>query len=136
MKEVTKQWIEFAKSDIICSKESLSNIYLTNIVAFHSQQAVEKCFKAVLEENGVKLPRIHNLVRLYALIKDFIPFSIDLDELTTLDEVYTTSRYPGEYGIMPHGKPGKDEAERMYLYAKYVYDNTIDFLEENNNKQY
>ena len=94
MKEITKQWIDFAKSDIICCKNSLSDKFLTNIVAFHSQQTVEKCFKAILEENGVKLPRIHNLIHLYSKINDIISFSIDLDALATLDEVYTSSRYP------------------------------------------
>lgn len=117
MKEITKQWIKFASTDIKCSKKSLSDDFLTNIVAFHSQQTVEKCFKAILEEKGVKLTRIHNLVRLYAMVKKFIAFPIDLDKLTTLDEVYTTSRYPGEYGLLPGGKPSKAEAETMYQYA-------------------
>ena len=130
MKEVTKQWIELAKTDIICSKESLSDDFLTNIVAFHSQQTVEKCFKAILEEKGIKIPRIHNLIRLFAFVKEFVPFSIDLDELTILDEVYTTSRYPGEFGILPNGKPGVEEVRKMYDSAKYIFDKTVTFLNE------
>ena len=132
MKDITKQWILFAKSDIICCRNNLSDEFLTNIVAFHSQQTVEKCFKAILEENGIKLPLIHNLVRLYAKIKDIVSFSIDLDALTTLDEVYTTSRYPGDLGILPDGKPSRTEAETMYEFAKQIYDNTqLLFLESN-----
>lgn len=49
MKDITKQWLEFAKSDIICSKNSLADEFLTNIVAFHAQQTVEKRFKAIIE---------------------------------------------------------------------------------------
>ncbi|RLD62409.1 MAG: hypothetical protein DRJ05_00490 [Bacteroidetes bacterium] len=132
MKDITKQWIEFAKADIICSRNSLSDEFLTNIVAFHSQQTVEKCFKAILEEKGIKLPRIHNLVRLYAKIKDIISFQVDLDVLTTLDEVYTTSRYPGDFGLLPDGKPSIIEVKGMYNFAKQILDNTQQLVAGNN----
>ena len=130
MKDITKQWFEFAKSDIIVSENSLADEFLTNIVAFHSQQTVEKCFKAIMEEKGIKLPRIHNLVRLYAKIKDIVTFNIDLDALTTLDNIYTTSRYPGGLGLLPDGKPTIIEARKMYKYAKEIYDATQIMLEK------
>lgn len=45
--------------------------FVTNIVAFHSQQAVEKALKALLEEKEIKLPRIHSLTRLYSPVSHF-----------------------------------------------------------------
>jgi hypothetical protein len=35
------------------------NEHLTNMVAFHSQQAIEKSIKAVLEEKENHVPRMH-----------------------------------------------------------------------------
>ena len=53
MKAITQEWLNFAKTDIIVAKNSLADEYITNAVAFHSQQTVEKCFKAIIEENNL-----------------------------------------------------------------------------------
>ncbi len=42
MKAITKQWLEYAKADILVAKNSLSDEFLSNIVAFHCQQTIEK----------------------------------------------------------------------------------------------
>jgi len=34
------------------------------MVAFHSQQAIEKSIKAILEEKETKVPKIHNIITL------------------------------------------------------------------------
>jgi len=105
--------------------------FLTNIVAFHSQQAIEKCFKAIVEDNELKLERVHNLFKLYSFIESFITLEIDLNQLELLDKVYISSRYPSEVGIMPNGKPTKEEAKEMYEFSKYVFTKTVELI---NNK--
>ena len=50
MKSKTKAWIEFAERDLEAAKELKDNEYVANVVLFLSQQSVEKCFKALLEE--------------------------------------------------------------------------------------
>ena len=59
MKTITQEWLDYAKADIIVGKNSLSDEFLTNIVAFHCQQTIEKCFKAIIEENNLQFKRIH-----------------------------------------------------------------------------
>jgi HEPN domain-containing protein len=61
VKEKTKQWVEFAERDLEGAKALLKEAHLANLVLFHSQQAVEKIFKAVLEDNDLDVPRIHNI---------------------------------------------------------------------------
>jgi HEPN domain-containing protein len=53
-----KEWLDFAKADILDCERIIDADFLTNILAFRSQQAVEKCFKAFIEENNVVIPRI------------------------------------------------------------------------------
>jgi len=60
MKAITQQWLEFAQADLKSCENNLKDEFLTNIVAFHSQQTVEKCFKAIIDENSLKLERVHN----------------------------------------------------------------------------
>ncbi len=71
MKASTQQWLEYAKADLVNCERILDDEFLTNIVAFHSQQAVEKRFKALFEENDLTIPRIHSLIRLCQLIEGF-----------------------------------------------------------------
>jgi len=51
MKISTQQWLEFAKADLVNCERIFDDEFLTSIVAYQSQQAVEKCFKALIEEN-------------------------------------------------------------------------------------
>ncbi len=128
MKDITKQWLEFAEVDIKCCQNNLDDDFVTNTVVFHSQQAVEKCFKAIIEEKGMNIPRIHNLMRLHKFIQDLVQFSIDLDLLANLDEVYTSARYPSDLGLMPNGKPTTTEASEMYEFALFIYNKTVEMI--------
>ena len=65
MKASTQEWLDFAKADLHNCERILDDEFLTSIVAFHSQQAVEKCFKAMIEEKNLAVPHIHSLIRLY-----------------------------------------------------------------------
>ena len=130
MKDSTKQWLEFAKADIKSCKNNLEDDFLTNIVSFHSQQTVEKCFKAIYEENGINFPRVHNLMRLEVGITEFIPFDIDLDTLSTLDGVYISSRYPGNIGLLPDGKPSLEVSQKLYEFALSIFIKTLGIFGE------
>ena len=70
MKKATRAWLEFAHRDLEAARLLAGNEYLSNAVLFHSQQCVEKSLKALLEENGVRVPHIHNIVKLSALLEE------------------------------------------------------------------
>jgi hypothetical protein len=40
--------------------------------------------------------KIHNLLALYGTIKEIIDFGFDEDLLSTVNDIYLESRYPGE----------------------------------------
>jgi len=46
MKPTTQQWLDFAQTDLRCCENNLHDSFVTNIVAFNTQQTVEKVFKA------------------------------------------------------------------------------------------
>ena len=125
MKAITQSWLNYAETDLLTCKEIIKDKNLTNIVAFHCQQTIEKCFKAIIEENSQKIPRIHSLVRLFNIVETFINFTINEEEIKILDRVYTETRYPGDIGMLPDGKPSIAEAKEMYEFAKQVYENTL-----------
>ena len=124
MKTITQSWLNYAEIDLETCKKLHNDEFLTNSVVFHAQQTAEKCFKAIFEENELKVLRIHNLIRLYYKINKFIDYTIDEDLLEKLDTVYTETRYPGDIGMLPEGKPSINEAKELYEFASYIYQKT------------
>jgi HEPN domain-containing protein len=117
MKQLTRDWLNSAEDDLISIKTLLDNPILTNIVAFHSQQAIEKSIKAIVEEFGITLIKTHNLQTLLIKIEDVIYLSVNELIISELDRLYIDSRYPGDLGLMPNGKPTLVEAEIYYQEA-------------------
>jgi HEPN domain-containing protein len=111
MKQSTREWLNSAGDDLMTIERLLDNPILTNIVAFHSQQAIEKSFKAIIEENGIVFLKTHNLQTLFLKIEEVVPFSVNELILSELDQLYVDAGYPGDSGLMPYGKPTLKEAE-------------------------
>jgi HEPN domain-containing protein len=104
MKETTKDWLTFAEEDLIAARTLSKDDRLTGMVSFHCQQCLEKCFKAVIEELDKTFLKSHDLLRLQLYA------GIELSDqetflLSMINEVYIDARYPGDMGLLPHGKP-------------------------------
>ena len=109
MKTITREWLNAANDDLIAMEVMSGRAEITNMIAFHAQQAIEKSFKAVVEEFNLGNIKTHQLETLYAKI---LPIISGFNEtiLAELDTVYIEARYPGDLGLMPHGKPSIEEA--------------------------
>jgi HEPN domain-containing protein len=121
MKKTTKEWFNSAESDLLLIKEIDSNENLTHLSAFHAQQSIEKSFKAVIEEFDLGFVKTHSLEMLYNIVKDKILAKFETDLLIILDQLYIDSRYPGELGLLPNGKPSVSEGEIFFNLAKEIY---------------
>lgn len=119
MKEITKEWLMAAGDDLKAAKTLLSESSLTNLAAFHSQQCIEKCFKAIAEEKNLPVPKPHDLISLYKTVRNLIG-EIDSYLLYAVNELYIDSRYPGEFGLLPDGKPTTDEALKFTEFAALI----------------
>ena len=122
MKKITEEWLKAAKDDLDVIIRIIDDVHLAHIVAFHAQQCVEKVFKALLEEHEIEIPKIHNLVTLYGKVETIIGEKMDLRLLKTLDSLYIDARYPSELGLLPDGKPNREETKKFYRFAKEVYE--------------
>lgn len=122
------EWLESALGDIKNIEHIIDDEYLTHIVAFHSQQCIEKCFKAILESQSMKVPKEHSTITLYGLVKDTLKTDIDYDLLTDMDDLYINSRYPSDFGLMPQGKPTLENAKEFYEFALKVYEEVGEIL--------
>lgn len=118
MNDFLHQWFQAAEDDLAAIEAMLPNEQLTNVVSFHAQQVIEKCFKGMRELLGLGTPKTHDLIRLYNGLEGII--TEQEDDLDSLNELYIEARYPGDMGLLPHGKPTKAEAENFYQIAKRI----------------
>ena len=121
MKATTSAWLAAARDDLLLIEQIYQNEELTHLVAFHAQQAIEKTFKAVLEEFEASVPRIHSLETLLPKIQPKFEFSANFDLLEDLDKLYIDARYPGDLGLLPYGKPTLADAVSFQKVADDIY---------------
>ncbi len=129
MKPVTREWLTLARKDVESCKKIIGDDFLTSIVSFHAQQAVEKSFKAIIEEFEMGFIRTHDLINLYETVKHCLEFDVDLEVIRKLNELYISSRYPGELGLLPDGDPTVEDASVFYGFAKDIFEKVSDMLE-------
>ncbi|MDK9699983.1 MAG: HEPN domain-containing protein [bacterium] len=99
MNETLLRWLSKADGDYNTAKRELAVIENPNYdsVFFHSQQCVEKLFKALLIHNSQTPPKIHDLLELYRIMIEFYPdIRINEHRLTRLSLGAVNYRYPYE----------------------------------------
>jgi len=126
-KIMAKEWLKAAHDDLVLISNIIDTESLTHLVAFHCQQAIEKSFKSVLEYNNNNVPKRHDLLVLKDLVFDQIEIENE-DMLEALNSLYTESRYPGDLGLLPDGKPTTEDAEEFYSFAKNIYEQANELL--------
>ncbi|MBM4027238.1 MAG: HEPN domain-containing protein [Planctomycetes bacterium] len=122
MKTVTEQWLKAAEDDLRVMARIASDEYLAHMVAFHSQQCIEKSLKAIIEEYELGHIRIHNLGRLFEVVRPKVIFDADEILIEKLDKLYIDARYAGELGLLPNGKPTRADAQQFYDCARSIHE--------------
>jgi HEPN domain-containing protein len=94
--ERLRHWIEKADHDLgtaIIINEHIPEY--NDIVAFHSQQAVEKYLKCLLEQNAIAFRKTHDLRYLLDLLTDVIVIDLNLyEQVMKLNAFGVEVRYP------------------------------------------
>jgi len=131
MKSKVIIWLKYAKDDLDTIKHIVEDVNLSNVVAFHAQQAIEKSFKALISQRETKIKKTHDLLTLYKLIDTHIV----IDNMTLLELVnktYIETRYPGSFGFLPSGKPTLLEAKEFYDFAQNIFNQVCKVLNVTN----
>ena len=128
MKKQVKNWLNSALDDLNTIKKIGNDETLTNMIAFHAEQAIEKSLKAILEEFESKVPRIHNVIKLKELTEKHVLFDVDKQLLLQISEVYSDARYPSDLGLIPTGKPSVETAKLYENFAESIYNIILEKL--------
>ncbi|MCD6172184.1 MAG: HEPN domain-containing protein [Sulfurimonas sp.] len=66
------------------------------------------------------------------MLKDKVEKYIHIDNedlLEDLNALYIDSRYPGDMGLLPSGKPTQQEAKEFYDFAKQIFNEVGELLD-------
>ena len=80
----------------------------------------EKGESITLIENDIPPIKTHDLIKLNDILKNVKYLDINEQELIIIHEVYASSRYPGELGLLPNGMPSFDQTQEFVADAKEV----------------
>ncbi|MFL5342968.1 MAG: HEPN domain-containing protein [Gemmataceae bacterium] len=97
MKKSTREWVKKAEDDFrLAERGSQEPMPLHDGVCFHCQQCVEKYLKALMEEDGLSVPKTHMLDHLLSALKPHFPQLRALRRgLLFLTVFAVDTRYPG-----------------------------------------
>ncbi|MCK4614623.1 MAG: HEPN domain-containing protein [Thermoplasmata archaeon] len=117
MDDPGREWFHKADNDLLNAENNLDSKEIPlDTVCFHSQQATEKYLKGYLIIKGEMYPRIHNLLRLLELCKQFDESFESLREYClVLNDYGVEIRYPDYWS-----EPAMEDAKEAYRYAKKV----------------
>lgn len=99
MKEITKKWFEFAKSDLKNAEILFKNKAYEGCI-WHCHQALEKYVKGILIESGKSIRKTHDLPSLLNDVGFNFPKDI-LEFVQELNAYYQPSRYPDTALVNP-----------------------------------
>ena len=118
-------WLDKARQDLAAADVLLgSGVDVTDVVAFHAQQAAEKALKAFLIRHQVRFGRSHDVEELLELAEPCAPgIATALSEAAALTIYAVDARYPGAVRV------SRDEASRLLSVARQVVDTIVSNLQ-------
>ena len=116
MNPAVAEWAAKAEGDFLTAGRELRARKAPNYdaVCFHAQQCAEKYWKAVLQDEGERIPKIHFLLELPGMILKFDgSYEFLKADLQVLEDYSVRFRYPGHLAE-------KDEAKAAYTAVETV----------------
>lgn len=120
------EWLRFAKKDLETAKVLFEADHYTDTIGVQLQQALEKSLKALFAFKNEKIPREHDLVKIYFLLdEDALIDDEAIMLLRIATNYYMEERYPNpRYTLPPH-----EEIEKILTFTHSLFSSICTRLE-------
>ncbi|MEA2012032.1 MAG: HEPN domain-containing protein [Verrucomicrobiota bacterium] len=118
----TDAWKKKAENDLTVVSDLFDSEHdLFDIICFHAQQGAEKYLKALMVDNGLTPPKIHDLGQLLKLMKKLFPEIKELySNANWLSRFAVESRYPSALDLSitkQDTQKAKNIAEKIKIFC-------------------
>ncbi len=126
-----KEWLEFAMRNLKTARLLYEADHYEDIIGIELQQALEKALKSIMANENIKIPKDHDLVKIYFIVEQFI--NISDDEIVLLKKAtnyYKEDRYPNPNYCLP----SRDEIKEILNFTEELFDKVCDILDIDKNE--
>ncbi len=125
-KTYAKEWLTFSIKNLNTAILLFNVNHYEDIIGIELQQALEKMLKAIFANNNIKIPKEHDLVKIYFMIENYI--SIEENEIIYLrlaSNYYIEDKYPNpNYSL-----PSREEIKEVLDFTEKLFDKVCNILE-------
>ena len=101
-KTYAKEWLTFSLKNLNTAKLLFDVNHYEDIIGIELQQSLEKLLKSIMANENIKIPKDHDLIKLYFTIESFIDILEDeLVKLRIATNYYKEDRYPNPHYCLP-----------------------------------
>lgn len=125
-KTYAKEWLMFSIKNLSTAKLLYKVNHYEDIIGIELQQSLEKSLKSIFAHENIKIPKDHDLVKLYYTVEKFL--NLEEDEVVHLriaTDYYKEDRYPNpNYSLPP-----RDEIKEVLEFTEQLFDRVCSILE-------
>ncbi|MFA6136936.1 MAG: HEPN domain-containing protein [Sulfurimonas sp.] len=130
-KSYAKEWLNFSKKNLDTAILLFNVNHYEDIIGIELQQSLEKLLKSIMANENIKIPKDHDLVKLYFLIENFIILGEqEIIYLKFATDYFKEDRYPNpNYSLPP-----REEIKKVLDFTEKFFAKVCEILEiEENN---
>jgi len=125
-KTYAKEWLTFAKKNLATAKLLFEVNHYEDIIGIELQQTLEKTFKSIMANENKKIPKDHDLVKIYYMIEEYL--KIEEDEIVLLkiaSDYYKEDRYPNpNYSL-----PSREEIKEILGFTEKLFNKICEIFD-------
>jgi HEPN domain-containing protein len=127
-KTYAKEWLTFSLKNLNTAKLLFDVNHYEDIIGIELQQSLEKLLKSIMANENIKIPKDHDLIKLYFTVESFIDILEDeLVKLRIATNYYKEDRYPNPYYCLP----SREEIKEVLNFTENLFDNVCKILDIN-----
>lgn len=118
-KAYAKEWLTFSKKNLDTAVLLFKANHYEDIIGIELQQCLEKLLKSIMANENIKIPKEHDLVKLYFMVDTVI--NLEENEVVLLriaTNYYKEDRYPNPY----YSLPPQEEVKEVLDFTTTLFD--------------
>ena len=124
-KSYANEWLTFSIKNLNTAKLLYEVNHYEDIIGVELQQTLEKLLKSIFANENIKIPKDHDLVKLYYTIEKFV--NLEENEVIYLriaTDYYKEDRYPNpNYSLPP-----REEVREVLDFTQKLFDRVCSIL--------